>query len=158
MFSVKEAAKILEEVYKLDQTARDKRKDIEEIDSSNLKKVEKILNKFGWLSSKIVGSKANTALFLVIQHADLQTQLKYLPTLQEAVKLGNAQASHLALLQDRIAVRQNKKQIYGTQIGKDNTGKYYLLDLIEPSKVNKRRESVGLKPLEEYLKKWNINN
>ena len=130
---------------------------INEIDSINLIKIKKILEERGWLGSKTIGNQGNSTLFLVIQHSDLETQLKYLPMIREAVKLGNARASSLALLEDRVALRQGKRQIYGSQIGRDQeTGKYYVSPLIEPEKVNERRKEVGLGIIEDYIKNWDM--
>ncbi len=124
-----------------------------EVDSINLIKVKKILDKYGWLGRKEIGFDGNMALFLVIQHADLETQEKYLPILQEAVNNNNAQASDLAMLEDRIAIRNGKKQIYGTQLTIDTiTGKYYPLPIEDSVNVDKRRHEVGLPKLDEYLK------
>ena len=50
-----------------------------EKDSINKVKVISILDKYGWLGDEIVGEHGNSALFLVIQHADLKTQEHYLP-------------------------------------------------------------------------------
>jgi hypothetical protein len=101
-----------------------------ESDSANLIKVKSILDKHGWLGSDIVGEKGNTALFLVIQHADIESQSHYLPMLQQAVKNGKARVSDLALLEDRIALRKGVLQKYGSQIGKSNsTGRAYVLKI-----------------------------
>jgi len=109
------------------------------------------------LKSIFIGNQGNSTLFLVIQHSDLETQLKYLPMMREAVKLGNTRASSLALLEDRVALGQGKRQIYGSQIGKDQeTGEYYVLPLIEPEKINERRKQVGLGTIEEYIKNWDM--
>lgn len=130
---------------------------IQETDSINLIKIKKILDERGWLSSKVIGGQGNSTLFLVIQHSDLETQLKYLPMMREAVKTGNASASSLALLEDRVSLRQGKRQIYGSQIGRDlETGEYYVSPLIEPEKVNERRAEVGLGTIEDYIKNWNM--
>ncbi len=130
---------------------------IQEKDSINLIKIKKILDERGWLGSKVIGDQGNSTLFLVIQHADLDTQVKYLPMMREAVKLGNARASSLALLEDRVSLRQGDRQIYGSQIGRDReTGEYYVSPLVEPEKVNERRAAVGLGTIEEYIKNWNM--
>lgn len=130
---------------------------IHEADSINLVEVKKILDERGWLGAKVVGYQGNQTLFLVIQHADLETQVKYLPMMREAVKLGNAQASSLAMLEDRVALRQGKRQIYGSQVGRDReTGEYYVSPLIEPEKVNDRRAAVGLGTIQDYISHWDI--
>ncbi|GEC79690.1 DUF6624 domain-containing protein [Flavobacterium aquatile] len=126
-------------------------------DSINLGKVTDILDKYGWVGADKVGGQANQTLFLVIQHADLQTQQKYLPMMREAVKNNNASSSALALLEDRVALGEGKKQIYGSQIGYDNnTNTEYVLPLEDPDNVDTRRASVGLGPLADYVKRWNI--
>lgn len=132
-------------------------KTINEKDSVNLIKVKSILDTYGWLGSDVVGSQGCSTLFLVIQHSDQTTQEKYLPMMREAVKNGKAQGSSLALLEDRVALGQGKKQIYGSQVGRDTeTQLYYVLPLEDPDNVDKRRSSVGLQPLADYLNRWQI--
>ncbi|MBX7227499.1 MAG: hypothetical protein K1X55_15800 [Chitinophagales bacterium] len=126
-------------------------------DSINLIKVMAILDEYGWVGADLVGSQANQTLFLVIQHADLQTQQKYLPMMREAVKSKNANPGSLALLEDRVALREGRRQIYGSQIGTDKeTQQNYVLPLEDPDNVDKRRAEVGLGKLEDYLKNWDI--
>lgn len=130
---------------------------INEKDSINLIKIKKILDERGWLGPKIIGNQGNSTLFLVIQHADIETQVHYLPMMREAVKEGNAQPSSLALLEDRVALRQGNRQIYGSQIGKDpESGEYYVSPLIDPENVDKRRAEVGLGPLSDYVGHWDM--
>lgn len=130
---------------------------INEKDSINLIKVKAILDKYGWLGPDVVGMDGSITLFLVIQHSDQKTQEKYLPMMREAVKTGKAHASSLALLEDRVALGQGKKQTYGSQIGYDDESKlYYVSPLEDPENVDKRREEVGLQPLAEYVKRWEI--
>ncbi len=126
-------------------------------DSTNLIVVSSILDNQGWLGPDIVGVKGNEAIFLVVQHADLQTQEKYLPLMREAVNDGRAKGNSLALLEDRVAIRNGHKQIYGSQIGRDRlTGTHYVMALEDPDGVDKRRAKVGLGTLAEYVSKWNI--
>lgn len=126
-------------------------------DEANVKTITKILDTYGWVGADRIGSQANAALFLVIQHADLAVQEKYLPMMRKAVGKGQAEPSSLALLEDRIALRNGKKQIYGSQIGHDpETGKYYVSPIEDEVNVNKRRAKVGLEPLEDYVKQWGI--
>jgi len=75
-------------------------------------KVEEIINKYGWLGADVVGEHGNQTIWLIIQHSDLATQERYLPMMREAAKNVKASASDLAYLEDRVALRQGKKQIY----------------------------------------------
>jgi hypothetical protein len=126
-------------------------------DSINLIAIKDILDNYGWLGADIIGTEGNSTLFLVIQHSDINTQEKYLPAMREAVKKGNASAGSLALLEDRVSLRHGGKQIYGSQVQQDNkTGLHHLLPLEDPDNVDKRRKEVGLPPLADYLRNWDI--
>ncbi|MFV0377840.1 MAG: DUF6624 domain-containing protein [Mangrovibacterium sp.] len=172
----KELVLILDSVYQEDQKYREEIQETEtkygwnskeiknlwkiiaEKDSINLIKVEKIINENGWLGSNVIGEKGNKTLFLVMQHADTKTQIKYLPKFREAVKNGNAKAEHLALMEDRVLIAQGKKQIYGSQLMTDpNTNEIVLFPMIHPEKVNERRKNIGLNSIEEYLENWDIS-
>ncbi len=130
-------------------------------DSLNQIKVVRILDERGWLGPDVVGPTGNLALFLVIQHADLETQEKYLPLMREAMKAGRAKGNHLAMLEDRTRMRRGRPQVYGTQLGRDpDTNSYYLSPLEDPEHVDQRRAEVGLRPLNDYLVsmglKWDL--
>jgi hypothetical protein len=130
---------------------------INQKDSINLIEVKKILDERGWLGADVIGYQGNSTLFLVIQHADIETQEKYLPMMREAVSKGNAEPSSLALLEDRVALRKGEKQIYGTQVGRDQeTGEYYVLPLIDPENVDQRRAEVGLGTIQDYISNWGM--
>ena len=132
-------------------------KKIQTQDSINLVKVEAILEEKGWLGADVIGGKGNQTLFLVIQHSSLEKQEKYLPRMREAVRNGNANAASLALLEDRVALGKGEKQIYGSQIGRDEeTGEHFVLPLVDPVNVDIRRAEVGLPPLADYVSRWNI--
>jgi len=132
-------------------------KTINEKDSVNLIAVKKILDERGWLGAEVVGGRGNTTLFLVIQHADLETQEHYLPMMREAVKDGKARGSSLALLEDRVAMRNGKEQIYGSQINRDKaTGEFFVFPVVDPENIDARRAEVGLGPIADYAGRWDI--
>jgi hypothetical protein len=87
----------------------------------------------------------------------LETQKKYLPMMKDAVIKGNANPVSLALLIDRIEIREGRKQIYGSQIGTNPDNKtQYVLPLIDPDHVDERRKEVGLGLMSDYVKNWNL--
>ncbi len=129
---------------------------INKIDSINEKLVTGLLDERGWMGKDILGYKGNSALFLTIQHADIDVQEKYIPMLREAVNNGNARGDQLALMEDRVALRQGKRQIYGSQIGSDEDGNYFVSPMIDPENVNERRAEVGLGPIEDYCNHFNF--
>lgn len=124
-----------------------------EQDSINEREVLKIIDERGWVGKSLVGEKANATIWLVIQHAPLETQEKYLPLLKASVKKGESRGSNLALLEDRIMMRNGKPQVYGSQIKRDENGKGYFYEIKDPEYVNKRRKEVGLGPIEAYAKR-----
>lgn len=127
-------------------------------DSINLIKVKSILDINGWLGIDIIGEAGSNTLFLVIQHADLETQEKYIPLLREAVTKKLANPSDLALMEDRIATRHHKKQRYGTQFMKDSlSDNFYILPIEDEANVDARRAEVGLEPLEISAKRMGIS-
>ncbi len=125
-------------------------------DSLNRKIVISIIDAYGWLSESETSLKANTSLFLVIQHADVETQIKYLPVLKKAIKEGNAQKEHYAYLVDRVNMKKGKYQIYGTQIGGDYKGNLCIWPIEDELNVNKRRKLLGLNSIEEYAKNSDV--
>ena len=130
---------------------------INEKDSINLIEIQKILDERGWLGADVIGNQGNSTIFLVIQHSPLEVQEKYLPMMREAVTKGNARASSLALLEDRVALRKGGKQIYGSQVGRDKeTGEYFVSPLEDPENVDKRRAEVGLGPIASYISNWGM--
>ena len=131
-------------------------KKISHQDSINLARIKYIITTNGWLGPAKVGERGASTIFLVIQHADSLTQVTYLPIMRKAVKKGDARAQDLALLEDRVLTTQGKKQIYGSQIKIDSTGKYVFFPIKDEANVNNRRLMVGLGPLEDYAKYFGL--
>jgi len=131
-------------------------KKISHQDSINLARIKYIITTNGWLGPAICGERGASTIFLVIQHADSLTQVTYLPIMRKAVKKGDARAQDLALLEDRVLTKQGKKQIYGSQVKIDSTGKYIFFPIKDEANVNKRRLMVGLGPLEDYAKYFGL--
>ena len=115
-------------------------------DSLNLVLVDKILSQHGFPRKDQVGDFGNQAVWLVFQHADLVYQKRFLPQMEAAVSRGDIAPLYLALLRDRIDVREGRPQRYGTQID----GKGNLAPLLDASRVNKWRQEVGLPPIEQF--------
>lgn len=124
----------------------------ERTDSTNLAIVERILDAYGWPSS--LSEEANSAIFLVIDHSNLETMKKYQPVFQDAVKKGYIQMDDLVTMEDRMLMNSGKPQVYGTQaysITKEGKNTIYIWPVDNPDKLNGRRASVGLSTIEEYI-------
>jgi hypothetical protein len=126
------------------------------VEAKNLRRLVAILDEHGWPGVELVGEKAESGAFLLLQHADLATQRKYLPLLREATAAGDAPTTQLPLLEDRVRLREGKPQLYGSQIVPGEDGKPTVWPIEDEETVDERRATVGLEPLAEYVKRWGI--
>ena len=123
------------------------------IDLRNIERIDEIVKSSGWPGLSRFGEKATMAAFLVIQHADLSWQERYLPLLRTEAAKGELPWSHLALLEDRVRLRHGKKQIYGTQLTRNAAGEWEPQPIEDEANVDKVRASVGLEPLADYIQR-----
>ena len=121
-------------------------------DAANLARLREMVSEHGWPGKSLVGRDGATAAFLILQHADHETQVEYLPLVKTAVEAGEFERRHFALLQDRVLVGEDKPQVYGTQLyWDDTTGKWELFPIEDEQNVDARREALGMMPLAEYV-------
>lgn len=142
----------LEKKAELQDVLKDLYARTNENDRANQKEFDKLVGKFGWPTSEKVGRPGMMATLLVIQHADLSYQLKYAPQLQASAALGEISRSSYALFVDRLALRQNRMQVYGTQV--DTKDGVTLRPVENESELDKRRKEIGLAPVCEYLRNF----
>jgi len=154
----KDIQDILTKVGFLDQDMRKNGGGIDrKIDRKNLVTVVSLIEKCGMPSLDNVTTQQMSTIWLVFQHSDNYHRKKYLSILKKSAKNGDLRKSQMALMEDRILMMDGKPQIYGSQITKNyDTGAWMIYELKDPEHVNKRRAEVGLKPLNEYVSKWNI--
>ncbi|MGB3590515.1 MAG: DUF6624 domain-containing protein [Nonlabens sp.] len=125
--------------------------EMEKLHNRNARILNGIIDEIGYPTIDKVGKEANDATWLIIQHSIGQPDFmkKCAKLLEMAVNEHRANPLNLAYLSDRIAVFQNRKQLYGTQFDWDKNGKLSPQPYDNLSKVNKRRKSIGLNSLEE---------
>lgn len=118
--------------------------------NQNAEKLAEIIDQIGYPTIDKVGKDANEAAWLIIQHAIERPDFmkKCAALLAEAVAENTASQTNLAYLTDRIAVFENKPQLYGTQFDWDENGILSPNVFDDLTKVNERRESIGLNTLE----------
>ncbi len=124
-------------------------------DERNLAEIKHILATRGWPGKELVGD-ACSAIWLVIQHSDVETQKEALPMLKEGVIRGELNSVQIAMLEDRILVHSGEEQIYGTQYyweEKDGKKELKIYPIRDADKVDLRRESIGLEPLHDAYAK-----
>jgi len=126
-------------------------KDMEKMHNKNAGILDEIIDRIGYPTIDKVGAEANEAAWLVIQHAIGKPAFmkKCLILLKDAVNNRKANPKQLAYLSDRIAVFEGKPQLYGTQFDWTKDGVLGPNHFDDLSKVNQRRQSIGLITLEE---------
>lgn len=131
---------------------------INKTDSLNYYELENIINSIGFPAYSKVGRVAAHSFWLLVQHQDnnISFQEKVLEMMYDAYRKNDASGKDFAYLKDRVQINKNEKQIYGTQlILNKSQSSYEPNNLIDPGKVNERRSSVGLGPIEHYIDTMN---
>ncbi|NIJ54565.1 DUF6624 domain-containing protein [Dyadobacter arcticus] len=113
-----------------------------EIDHSNIKRVKKIIEQYGYPGTKLVGSPTNEAAWYVIQHSEDISE--YFPLIEKAGKSKELPFDLVAMMQDRLLMGQGKEQLYGTQVRCENS-ECYVWPIANPTQVNQRRKQAGFK-------------
>lgn len=128
---------------------------------ANQRRVADIFENIGFPGFDIVGVRGSSHFWAIVQHSDFdpEFQKKVLEAMLLEVQNQNASNSLYAMLTDRVKINTGKNQIYGTQVDYNFfTGKAYSINTVDPENLNKRREEVGLQPIEEYLKDMTKTN
>lgn len=125
---------------------------VDSIDVANTKRLQQFIEEKGWPRKTQVGTKGVKAAFLIVQHADHVFQKEMLPLVQTAYEQGELSGQELALLTDRVLVREGKPQRYGTQAIVSN-GAVEFSPIEAERAVDERRAALGLMPLAQYKKR-----
>ncbi|QNL48085.1 hypothetical protein H8S90_14850 [Olivibacter sp. SDN3] len=114
---------------------------------------KQIFQEYGYPNYDKVGKESEKNFWLCVQHSDhdISFQQDVLKEMKKEVKRKKATASNFASLTDRVNINLGKPQVYGTQVTYDESRTAVPEPIIRPKQVNKRRKSIGLEPLEDYL-------
>ena len=127
------------------------------LDRINQSRLEEIVAKHGWPGVRLAGLHGADAAFLILDHAPLAFQKKYLPKLQAATNAGDVPPMWAAMVDDRVRVNEGKPQRYGTQVLiKPGSKTWELRPIEDEAHVDDRRAAVGFEPLAEYLQGFGI--
>jgi hypothetical protein len=133
-----------------DQIVSYARTHMQRADSSNIRRVEDIIWRYGYPGKTLVGRPTNEAAWYIIQHSDKIAQ--YLIWVQGAAEAGEIPFYRYAQMLDRKLMDDGQEQVYGTQwagytVLDHATGRPHTIALIWPikdaSKVDKRRREAG---------------
>jgi len=108
------------------------------VDGANNQYVQRIIESYGYPSTKLIGKEALHAFWLLVQHQDFDLNLQ-----EACLKKCDFDKKDKAYLTDRIYKAKGIPQIYGTQYIRKN-GKLVLLDIKDEKNLKKRRKEVGL--------------
>lgn len=153
--------RVIDSLYRADQsTAKIKPPDsaaaaFQRVIRSNFPLVESIFRKYGFPGYDLVGSQSSDQYFTLVQHSDFNVgfQLEVLKDMKQKVEARNATGQNFAYLTDRTELNQGRPQVYGTQVLMSANTK--LKPCIDTINLDKRRLSVGLGPIQEYIDQCN---
>ncbi|ARF56012.1 hypothetical protein B1H19_19090 [Streptomyces gilvosporeus] len=124
---------------------------IDIVDADNSAALRRIMSEHGWPAPSLVGEQASDAALLLTLRSQPDVQIQALGVIGDAVGRGEANPQHLAYLTDRILLRLETPQLYGTHYVDRHDGRGFTRwDVIDPDTLNTRRAEVGLGPLADY--------
>lgn len=115
--------------------------------NKNSRWIKRLVSQEEWSFVDKVGKQGELYAWLIVQHSEDIDFQKYCLSLMEKFPKTKERSQNIAYLTDRILIRENKKQIYGTQF---SNGK--IMPTINKGNLNNRRRKIGLESLEEYKK------
>ena len=121
------------------------------IDTENMAIVDSILRQ--GLPQGLTAESYKT-IWIVIDHSSLEKQEQYLPLIEQMARKGKIGRDEYAILYDRVAMKQNRPQRYGSQIvqfGSTEELYLYVWPIDQPEELSTLRAKVGLAPFAEYL-------
>ena len=123
-----------------------------EVDEANYIRLEEIFAQYGWPGPGLVSAEASDAAWLILQHADIERQRKFLPQLRLEVDEGRALPSNLAYVEDEVSLADTGEQIFGTEISIEDD-RVFVPPVVDPANLDQRRADVGLPPMAAYLER-----
>ncbi len=111
-------------------------------DTLNFKRIENIINLYGYPSKKLV-DEAVYIPFFILSHAPAAVKESFLPVLESAANKDDISWKTLAFFIDKLRLEKSEKQLYGTQ-GFLKQLEWVLFPCEDPERLAERRRSVGL--------------
>ena len=107
----------------------------------------------GWPAKEIIGERGNRTICNVIQHAENDIRIKYLPMMKQAVLDKKLNPQLLVRAEDRIATESGDLQIYGGQMKfYPETKTFNVWPVLDPVNIDQRRAAIGLGSIADHLK------
>ncbi len=125
------------------------------LDRANTAELKELLKIYRWFPISEFGEKVEGYAWLLVQHSDLDIafQQEVLAILTSLYPQGETSPSNYANLWDRVARNTGKLQRYGTQGQCTGPGKWVPYEAEDPAGLDRRRASLGLSTMAEYLQR-----
>lgn len=126
-----------------------------EVHLKNSARLLDIINEHGWTGKSMVGEAGAEAAWIIVQHAigTPTLQRRCLQLLEKAAEQGEVPAWQFAYLTDRVRVLEGRSQVYGLMFDWNEEGEMSPCEIEDPENVDERRNSVGLPPLAEGVRR-----
>jgi len=135
----------------LGMTYEEFRKNADTISANNDAWLQATMRQMGWFSIGTYGESADAAAFLLIQHSGNEVwQKQALADLTDRMASGETNPQNVAMLSDRIALKEGALQKFGTQGGCTGNGTWKAHPSSRPEQLNERRAAAGMGPIESY--------
>ncbi|MEA2415431.1 MAG: hypothetical protein QOI58_2088 [Thermoanaerobaculia bacterium] len=123
--------------------------EMQQLDARHVKRLRQIVKRYGWPGKSLVGAKATSGAWTLVQHGGSEFLHEMLPVMEAAAKKGELSYGLVATSIDRVRIADGKKQLYGTQF--DTSGsKCEPLPIDDPEHLDERRDAAGLGSIATY--------
>ncbi|MEA2416037.1 MAG: hypothetical protein QOI58_2694 [Thermoanaerobaculia bacterium] len=123
--------------------------EMQQLDARHVKRLRQIVKRYGWPGKSLVGAKATSGAWTLVQHGGSEFLHEMLPVMEAAAKQGELSYGLVATSIDRVRIADGKKQLYGTQF--DTSGsKCEPLPIDDPEHLDQRRDAAGLGSIATY--------
>ena len=124
---------------------------ISEIDAANTEALQDALIDVSWRTLAEDPSDLFRRAFRIVQHSeDDAYQAEVLNEIEPLARERLVEGQLFALMSDRVQLKQDGTQLYGTQYTCMH-GEYQAQGLLDPDTVDDRRAALGMEPMADYL-------
>lgn len=120
------------------------------IDHANLAALMAMLPPEGWFMPDTYGAEASKGAFQIVQHSDEAHWRRFVPVLEPLARRGQIEGAQFALMYDRLALAEGRKQRYGSQVT-CKAGAWIPQPIEDPDGVDRRRAELGMTTYAAYL-------
>lgn len=125
--------------------------EMERVDAENIALVTRLFREG---CERQFGEEEWGAVWLIVDHAPLEAQRRFLPLMKRAARQGTLLPDRVATLCDRIALNAGRAQRYGTQsyeVTQEGRPVIYVWPVRNARRLEVRRRAVGLSDMAAYV-------